>query len=398
MMASNYGKGIPLSCGFDIGAKALADDRCLVADRAELESMPDILRADGLIVYVKDERRPYVWDEGTREWVALLDESHQGKAVLYAEGGPREIEGMDIQLGTVVTVLGSPHSYYVKTTDGLIEIKNYDSLFEAITDDVKDIVGKTTALETQTQGIKDEVEKISAILANMNLVVPEFYNFGIVRNGEKVTTYHVPTGGSIESGVRVSWELRQSSVSLESIIITTVNGEVSVDPSFNGQTLSGLPNKDQEITIRGTYVKDGLNYTTDTLRAYINFMDVVYYGVSDEVKTPTAEFIKSLGTTYNYSEEEKSETSYTMRVGKGKYFYFCLPADSINSLYLSLNIGVVIANSGIVLVDKYGGVSYPYIGEVHDYKGVMVDGLEYAVIRTDRPGIGMLRFSFNIVK
>lgn len=66
---SQFGKGIALNCGFDLGAQTLLDSRALVKDMEELEAMPQIRRANGLAVWVQDERRLMVWDEPNNRWV-----------------------------------------------------------------------------------------------------------------------------------------------------------------------------------------------------------------------------------------------------------------------------------------------------------------------------------------
>ena len=66
---SQFGKGIALNCGFDLGAQTLLDSRALVKDMEELEAMPQIRRANGLAVWVQDERRLMVWDGPNSRWV-----------------------------------------------------------------------------------------------------------------------------------------------------------------------------------------------------------------------------------------------------------------------------------------------------------------------------------------
>ena len=68
---SQFGKGIALNCGFDLGAQHLLDSRCAVADWNELYSIPAIRRADGLVVWVRSEKRLVVWDAEAKQWVNL---------------------------------------------------------------------------------------------------------------------------------------------------------------------------------------------------------------------------------------------------------------------------------------------------------------------------------------
>ncbi len=68
---SQFGKGIALNCGFDLGAQHLLDSRCAVADWDELYSIPTIRRADGLVVWVRSEKRIVVWDAEGGQWVEI---------------------------------------------------------------------------------------------------------------------------------------------------------------------------------------------------------------------------------------------------------------------------------------------------------------------------------------
>lgn len=66
---NQFGKGIALNCGFDLGAQELLDNRSIVADRAELQSIPDIRRANGLLVWIQDEKQLVAWDAPNEDWV-----------------------------------------------------------------------------------------------------------------------------------------------------------------------------------------------------------------------------------------------------------------------------------------------------------------------------------------
>lgn len=70
---NQFGKGIALNCGFDLGAKTLLDSRCVVKDKEELEAIPDIQRANGLIVWVQDDKKLMVWDEPNSQWQQVMD-------------------------------------------------------------------------------------------------------------------------------------------------------------------------------------------------------------------------------------------------------------------------------------------------------------------------------------
>ncbi len=68
---NQFGKGIALNCGFDLGAKTLMDSRCLVKDETELNAIPDIRRANGLLVWVQDTKKLMAWDEPNSAFVEV---------------------------------------------------------------------------------------------------------------------------------------------------------------------------------------------------------------------------------------------------------------------------------------------------------------------------------------
>ncbi len=70
---NQFGKGIALNCGFDLGAKTLLDSRCVVKDEEELETIPDIQRANGLLVWVQDDKKLMAWDEPNGQWQQVID-------------------------------------------------------------------------------------------------------------------------------------------------------------------------------------------------------------------------------------------------------------------------------------------------------------------------------------
>ncbi len=68
---NQFGKNIAMNCGFDLGAKSLLDSRSIVKDAAELDAIPDIRRANGLLVWVQDEKKLMAWDEPGHAWVEV---------------------------------------------------------------------------------------------------------------------------------------------------------------------------------------------------------------------------------------------------------------------------------------------------------------------------------------
>ena len=77
---SNFGKGIPLASGFDLGAKAPLDSRIAVQNIQERDAHVTNNRAyKGLRVYVIDEGCEYLWD-GT-EWILVPNKQYVDDAV-----------------------------------------------------------------------------------------------------------------------------------------------------------------------------------------------------------------------------------------------------------------------------------------------------------------------------
>jgi hypothetical protein len=60
---THYGKGIPITSGFDLGAKSPLDSRMVVANFEELQLHVDGNRAyEGMLVYVNSEKKLYVYN------------------------------------------------------------------------------------------------------------------------------------------------------------------------------------------------------------------------------------------------------------------------------------------------------------------------------------------------
>ena len=77
---SNFGKGIPLASGFDLGAKAPLDSRIAVQNIQERDAHVTNNRAYvGLRVYVIDEGCEYLWN-GT-EWILVPNKQYVDDAV-----------------------------------------------------------------------------------------------------------------------------------------------------------------------------------------------------------------------------------------------------------------------------------------------------------------------------
>lgn len=113
---NQFGSGVSMSCGFDLGAKTLMDSRCLVKDETELNAIPDIQRANGLLVWVQDETALYAWDAVSSSWIrngAKGDKGDQG------EKGEKGDKGDTGEAGAQ----GAAFTYADFTTDQLAALK-----------------------------------------------------------------------------------------------------------------------------------------------------------------------------------------------------------------------------------------------------------------------------------
>ena len=62
----HYGKGIPITSGFDLGAKSPLDSRMVVANFEELQLHVDGNRAyEGMLVYVETDGKIYIYKNGS---------------------------------------------------------------------------------------------------------------------------------------------------------------------------------------------------------------------------------------------------------------------------------------------------------------------------------------------
>ena len=74
-MANSFGKGIAMNCGFDMGSQELVDNRCRFDTLAERNSLEDIKRAVGLLVFVKETASVYVWTG--QKWLTIGGEANE---------------------------------------------------------------------------------------------------------------------------------------------------------------------------------------------------------------------------------------------------------------------------------------------------------------------------------
>lgn len=125
---NQFGSGVSMSCGFDLGAKTLMDSRCLVKDETELNAIPDIQRANGLLVWVQDETALYAWDAVSSSWIrngAKGDKGDQGEKGEKGDTGAQGETGAKGDTGSAAHVMmttttdsdGTQH-VYVKTWEG----------------------------------------------------------------------------------------------------------------------------------------------------------------------------------------------------------------------------------------------------------------------------------------
>jgi hypothetical protein len=79
-MSENFGKGIPLATGFDLGAKSPLDARCTVDTIEERDEHVILNRAyDGMLVYVKETENIYRWNGN--DWEIIPTKEYIDKAI-----------------------------------------------------------------------------------------------------------------------------------------------------------------------------------------------------------------------------------------------------------------------------------------------------------------------------
>ena len=109
---NQFGKGIALNCGFDLGAKSLMDSRCLVKDETELNAIPDIRRANGLLVWVQDTQKLMAWDEPNSKFVEV------------GVGGSVDITEIETKIEANTTKIESNTTQIETNTADITNIKN----------------------------------------------------------------------------------------------------------------------------------------------------------------------------------------------------------------------------------------------------------------------------------
>lgn len=69
-MSENFGKGIPLATGFDLGAKSPLDSRTIVDTLEERDEHVILNRVyEGMILYVKETENIYKWNGESWEMI-----------------------------------------------------------------------------------------------------------------------------------------------------------------------------------------------------------------------------------------------------------------------------------------------------------------------------------------
>ena len=88
---SNFGKGIPLASGFDLGAKVPLDSRIAVQNIQERDAHVANNRAyEGLRVYVIDESCEYLWNGN--EWLLIPSKQYVDDAIANVEISDEQLE------------------------------------------------------------------------------------------------------------------------------------------------------------------------------------------------------------------------------------------------------------------------------------------------------------------
>ena len=121
---NQFGKNIALNCGFDLGAKSLLDSRSIVKDAAELDAIPDIRRANGLLVWIQDEKKLVAWDEPGQAWVEVSGDKFDSTEIeAKIEENTTNITANTAEIADIKKQLGEldPTCTFDNTADHIID-------------------------------------------------------------------------------------------------------------------------------------------------------------------------------------------------------------------------------------------------------------------------------------
>ena len=168
---NQFGKGIALNCGFDLGAQQLLDSRSIVADRTELEAIPNIRRANGLLVWIQDEKKLVAWDEPNSAWVEVSGDTSNIEQIAS------DLEALELRVNANGDTI-----YDLKTQISEIEVDDtfYSDKSYALTSAHG---GLASGTDVSGWKIKDILKKILFPLRVPKVVIDGYPNGMIVKLG-----------------------------------------------------------------------------------------------------------------------------------------------------------------------------------------------------------------------
>lgn len=213
---SQFGTGIPISLGFDLGAKKLLDQRGLAANVAERDNISPDVRANGLQVWVEDVKKLYVWSETENTWIEIGGQGATEKAIHYfatSELWESARETMSPTVGTMAFV-------YEASTLFIYNGEEWETVSNE--QELERLLNKVTGLSDEIKFFKEDVN-------------PRLYNLeAALRDVECTYSSDVPTSVAI-GGIKVGETF--DNVPLKTIIDRLLH------PSIN-PTLSVVNNGD----------------------------------------------------------------------------------------------------------------------------------------------------------
>ena len=122
---SNYGKGIPLASGFDLGAKIPLDARTVVNTIEERDAHVTNNRVYvGMRVFVSNENNEYLWN-GT-DWELVPNKTYVDEAIANAQlgGGSSDIDLSKYTTKDYVDYQIENHTHPKVTNEDIEQIMN----------------------------------------------------------------------------------------------------------------------------------------------------------------------------------------------------------------------------------------------------------------------------------
>lgn len=164
---SNFGKGIPLASGFDLGAKAPLDSRITVQNIQERDAHVLNNRAyEGLKVYVIDENCEYLWDGNT--WLLIPSKQYVDDAISNIQ--------IDEELSDYQTKVDDTLETYSKEVVGAINELKENSI------EAEDYIGQDLMLDGD---VESRISNLEATRATYQYVDTQIANAGL-ENGATI--------------------------------------------------------------------------------------------------------------------------------------------------------------------------------------------------------------------